>query len=95
MAKSDEDGRLSAHELSQAALATVEELTGYEPEAVTGLEWDGDEDLWQVTVDVLELSRIPNTTDVIGQYVVRLDQSGTLRGYKRTGRFQRAEGGQT
>ena len=31
MAKSGDDGRLSAHELSQAALTTVEELTGYEP----------------------------------------------------------------
>jgi hypothetical protein len=89
MAGSNDDGKLSAHELSQAALTTVEELTGYEPEAVTGLEWDGE--LWQVTVDVLELSRIPSTTDMIGQYVVQLDDGGTLRGYKRTSRFQRCE----
>jgi hypothetical protein len=89
MAGSNDDGRLSAHELSQAALTTVEELTGYEPEAVTALEWDGE--LWQVTVDVLELARVPNTTDMIGQYVVQLDQQGTLRGYKRTARFQRCE----
>jgi Gas vesicle synthesis protein GvpO len=89
MAKSDDDGRLSAHELSQAALSTVQELTGYEPEAITGLEWDGD--VWQVTVDVLELSRVPSTTDMIGQYVVELDESGTLRGYKRTARFQRCQ----
>jgi Gas vesicle synthesis protein GvpO len=92
VAKSSDDGRLSAHELGQAALTTVEELTGYEPEAVTGLEWDGD--VWQVTVDVLELSRIPNTTDVIGRYVVQLDENGTLRGYKRTARFQRAQANQ-
>jgi hypothetical protein len=92
MAGSNEDGRLSAHELSQAALATVEELTGYEPEAVTALEWDGE--LWQVTVDVLELSRVPSTTDMIGEYVVQLDEGGTLRGYKRTRRFQRAQASQ-
>ena len=35
------DGRLSAAELGQAALTTVHELTGYTPEAITGLEWDG------------------------------------------------------
>jgi len=81
------DGRLSASELSQAALTTVEELTGYTPEAVTGLEWDGE--FWQVTVDALELSRIPNTTDVLASYVVQLDESGTLRGFKRARRFQR------
>ena len=83
------NGTLTAAELGKAAMTTVRELTGYEPEAVTALEWDGE--LWQVTVDVLELSRIPNTTDVLGQYVVRLDQSGTLRGYRRERRFQRSQ----
>jgi hypothetical protein len=94
MAGSNENGRLSAAELGQAALTTVEELTGYQPEAVTGLEWDGD--LWRVTVDALEMSRIPNTTDVLGEYEIQLDDQGTLRGYRRTRRFVRGsaqEGG--
>jgi Gas vesicle synthesis protein GvpO len=89
MARSSEDGRLSATELGQAALTTIAELTGYEPEAVTGLEWDGEN--WQVTVDVLEVARIPNTTDLLGSYVVRLDEQGTLRGYTRTARFLRGQ----
>lgn len=88
MAGSD-DGRLSAKELGEAALRTVGELTGYHPEAVTGLEWDGEE--WQITVDALELSRVPNTTDVMGEYAVKLDERGTLRGYKRTGRHIRGQ----
>jgi hypothetical protein len=91
MANASEDGRLSASELSQAALTTVAELTGYQPEAVTGLEWDGE--LWKITVDALELSRIPNTTDVLGEYEVQLDEGGTLRGYKRVRRFQRGQAG--
>jgi hypothetical protein len=90
MAQSNDNGRLSAAELSAAALRTIEELTGYEPEAVTGLEWDGD--LWQITVDALELERIPNTTDILGEYVIKLDESGVLHGYQRTRRFQRAHG---
>jgi Gas vesicle synthesis protein GvpO len=90
MAESNENGRLSAAELGEAALVTVKQLTGYEPEAVTGLEWDGE--YWRITVDALELERIPSTTDVIGQYVVQLDDKGTLRGYKRTRRFVRAHG---
>lgn len=84
---SNDNGRLSAAELSQAALVTVGQLTGYQPEAVTALEWNGE--LWQVTVDALEMARIPNTTDVLGSYVVQLDEHGTLRGYRRTRRFQR------
>lgn len=83
------NGRLSAAELGRAALTTVQELTGFAPEAVTALEWDGE--AWSITVDVLELSRIPSTTDVLGQYVVQLDQEGTLRGYRRTRRFQRGQ----
>ena len=82
-------GKLSAAELSQAALMTVGQLTGFKVESVTGLEWDGQ--LWQVTVDVVELERVPNTTDVIGEYVVQLDESGTLRGYHLTRRFPRGQ----
>jgi Gas vesicle synthesis protein GvpO len=83
------DGRLSAQELAQAALETIGDLTGFEPESVTGLQWDGES--WLVTVDTLELSRIPNTTDVLATYVVQLDDAGTLLGYKRTRRFHRGQ----
>lgn len=86
------NGRLSAAELSQAALMTVGQLTGYKPEAVTGLEWDGE--FWRVTVDALELARVPNTTDVIGSYVVQLDEQGTIRGYRRARRYQRGQAGE-
>lgn len=83
----NDNGRLSAAELGQAALVTVGQLTGYRAEAVTGLEWDGE--FWQVTVDALEMARIPDTTDVLGSYMVQLDERGTLRGYRRMRRFQR------
>src|SRR3954451_22994338 len=92
----DEDeatgARLSAAELSRAALTTVKELTGYRPEAVTALEWDGE--FWRITVDALELERVPKTTDVLGSYMVQLDDQGTLHGYKRAGRFVRGQAGQ-
>jgi hypothetical protein len=81
--------RLSAKELADAAMDAVAELTGFEPESVSGLEWDGD--AWVVNVDALELSRIPETTDVLGTYAVELDDSGVLRSFKRTRRFNRAD----
>ena len=83
------NGKLTAAELGRAAMVTVNELTGYRPEAVTALEWDGE--FWQITVDALELARLPNTTEVLGEYVVRLDEEGTLRGYRRERRFQRCD----
>jgi hypothetical protein len=91
MADSDDNGKLSAVELARAALTAVEELTGYSPEAATALEWDGDSDTWRVTVEVLELARVPNTTDVIGAYEVRLDPQGALHGYRRLRRFARGD----
>jgi Gas vesicle synthesis protein GvpO len=83
------DARLSARDLTIAARETVQDLTGYPPEAVSGLQWDGDS--WLVTVDVLELERIPNTTDLLATYVVQLDDGGGLLGYKRTRRFVRGQ----
>jgi hypothetical protein len=88
MAESN-NGRLSAAELAEAAMTTVQELTGHQPEGVTGLEWVGE--YWDVVVDVLELARVPNTTDVLASYVVQLDEGGTLRGLKRTNRFVRGQ----
>jgi hypothetical protein len=88
----DEEGArpsMSAKEMTRAAMELLQDLTGHEPEAATGLMWDGES--WLVTVDVLELSRIPNTTDLLGTYVVQLDGDGNLSGYKRTRRFQRSQ----
>jgi Gas vesicle synthesis protein GvpO len=84
-----QDRRLSARDLIIAARETIQDLTGYPPEAVSGLQWDGDS--WLVTVDVLELERIPSTTDLLATYVVQLDDGGGLMGYKRTKRFVRGQ----
>jgi Gas vesicle synthesis protein GvpO len=91
MADAQNDGKLSALDLARAARLAIQELTGYRSEAATALEWDGDS--WCVTVAALELERVPNTTDVLGEYQVRLDGQGTLRGYKRVRRYTRGESG--
>ncbi len=87
--KDDSGQRASAGDLTRAAKETIEDLTGFTPESVSGLQWDGE--TWLVSVDVCELERIPNTTDVLATYVVQLDDRAGLIGYKRTRRFQRGQ----
>jgi hypothetical protein len=83
------DGRLSALDLTLAAKRTIEDLTGFSAEAVTGFQWDGEE--WLVSVEVCELERVPNTTDVMATYIVQLDDRGGLLGYKRDRRYLRGQ----
>ena len=73
------------------AIKQVHQLIGKPIESVTGMEKDGRE--WTVTLEVLELSRIPSTTDVLGSYEVTLDKDGELTGVQRTRRYPRAEAG--
>ena len=75
-------GRIAA----EAARQLVE-LTGKEPEGVVGL--DRSDDGWKVEVEVLEVSRIPNTTDVLAMYEVEVDGKGSLQGYRRVRRYVR------
>jgi hypothetical protein len=65
----------------------VHGFTGKEAEAVVGLEKG--EDGWTVLVDVVELHRIPDSTDVLATYEVALDGEGELEGCRRIHRYVR------
>lgn len=80
---------------SDIAAQAVEQMQGLMDrpiEAVTGIEKDDGE--WTVTLEVLELQRVPSTTDVIGKYEVTLDKDGDVTGLQRIRRFTRAESGE-
>jgi hypothetical protein len=80
---------MSAREAIECVRRELPELLGRPIEAVLGVERDGDDDGWKVTVQVVELSRIPSTTDVLGAYSVVLDRSGELVGYSRRRTYHR------
>jgi hypothetical protein len=63
-------------------------MLGWSVESVLGLEPD-DSNGWKVTVEVVELERIPRSTDVLGAYVISLDKSGELTGARRERRYYR------
>ena len=47
------------------------------------------EDGWLVRVEVVELRRIPDTTDVLALYEVQTDAQADLESYKRVRRYVR------
>ncbi|MDX6726746.1 MAG: hypothetical protein QOK49_1551 [Baekduia sp.] len=77
-------------ELAQQARQQVAEMTGLESGTVTGLDRAGD-DRWVVTVEVVELARIPSTMDVMGIFEVTLSDGGELVGLRRNGRLRRSQ----
>jgi hypothetical protein len=78
------------------AVRQLSELTGRQPEAVLGVERAGGDDNgksegWKVTVEIVEMRRVPNSTDLIGCYEVTLDDDGDLLQYRRTRRYNRGQ----
>ncbi|TVZ00743.1 gas vesicle protein [Trebonia kvetii] len=81
---------LSAAQAGQRGLRQVAELTGRDPEGISGVE--PSQDGWLVTVEVVEDARIPSSTDVIATYQAELDLDGELISYRRMRRFARGRG---
>jgi hypothetical protein len=71
------------------ARAQVEELFGKPVEAVSAIVRGKDGDGWTVTLELLELPRIPDTTSVLGSYEALLDGNGDLLEAKRVRRYSR------
>ena len=88
--KSRNEGRLSGGKLAERARRELSEITGLEAESVTSLERH-DDGTWKVTVELLELQRIPQTDDVLGAYETDLDENGELLGYRRVRRYARSQ----
>jgi len=68
-------------ELAERAKSQLAEVTGLKPVTVTGTYKD--EQGWHVAVDMLEMSRIPTATDVLGDYEVLTDENGNMLKFER------------
>ena len=77
--------------IAQVARDIVRDLTGATPEGVTSIQRS--DDGWQIEVEVLELERIPSTTDVLATYAVDLDGDEEVQGYRRVRRYLRGTPG--
>lgn len=83
--------RLTPREAIRSAVHQLAELGGREVDGVSGFEgFDGG---WRVLVEVVEVARVPPTTDVLGAYEVTINNQGELVGYERIRRFVRGQAG--
>lgn len=84
--------KLRARDAAARAREELPELLGQDVESILGLERnDGG---FIVTVSVVELARVPRSTDVLGVYRVALDEDGELNSYERVRRYVRSQADQ-
>jgi hypothetical protein len=83
--------RLSGIRAAAAAQEQLEMLIQRPVESVSGLFRHGEG--WVVTLEVVELERIPPTTDILATYRVELDENGELMSYDRAARYYRNQAG--
>ncbi|MEA2709538.1 MAG: hypothetical protein QOF78_2139 [Phycisphaerales bacterium] len=80
---------LTSAKAVELAKAHLLELTGRPSEAVSALTRTRDG--WRVVLEIVELERIPQTTDILASYAVDLDADGELMGYQRVQRYYRSD----
>ena len=81
-------GRASAIEAIRSAREQMHELTGRPVESVLGVR-RADDGGWEALVEVVELRRVPDSTDVLASYLLLLDDDCELQEYRRTRRYFR------
>jgi hypothetical protein len=78
-------------EIGRSVMNQMSEFVGCPAEGITGIQkLDGG---WIVTVELLEMARVPETTDVLGSYDVHVDPEGRIIDFQRGPRYLRAEVG--
>ena len=76
-------------EVAGRARQQLQALHGREPESVSSLARTAEG--WTVTVEVVELQRVPDSTDEIASYELLLDEDKNLIRYERRRRYYRSQ----
>lgn len=74
-------------DIMRTAREQLAELTGMTAETVSSFERT--DSGWTLEVEVLELTRVPDTMSLLATYRVELDGQGELTGYRRVRRYER------
>ena len=82
-------GASDARKTIDRAREQLEDLLERPVESVSSLERTHDG--WVVALEVVELKRIPDSTDVLASYEMELDDDLNLRRYQQVGRYNRSQ----
>ncbi len=83
--------RCSAPEAALEAAKQLKALTGLKFDNISNVEKKGDG--WRIVATMVELKRVPSSTDVLAAYEVDLDAAGNLDSYRRVNRYLRSQTG--
>lgn len=86
--KTDQRQPVHAAAVIRAAKEQLTELLSQPAEAVSACERH-ENGVWRLSVEVLELPRVPDTVSLLASYDVEVDDHGVLIGYRRTWRYER------
>lgn len=80
---------MTGMEIARRAKEQLAQLTGLSPDTVSSFAKH--QDGWHVTVEFVEMKRIPDSTDMLGTYQALLDDESNLLSYQRTKRYLRLQ----
>ena len=78
---------VKAIDVMRKATTQVAQLTGRPADTVSSIERT--EDGWRLEIELVELERIPATTNILATYQVELDREGDVVSYRRVRRYFR------
>lgn len=76
-------------DIAEIAKEKLIELTGFSSPNVTGI--NSEEDIWHITVEIIEKPSEAINLEILGIYDVRVDASGSLLGFERIGMRKRGD----
>jgi Gas vesicle synthesis protein GvpO len=76
-------------QFARRVMHTLAELVGCPAEGITGIR--STDDGWVVEVEVLEVERLPETSDVLASYEVEIDNDGEIVEFHRLQRYLRSQ----
>ena len=74
---------------ARRAMNTLADLVGCPAEGITGIRRN--DNGWIVEVEVLEVERVPETSDVLASYEVEIDDDGEIVEFHRLRRYLRTQ----